>query len=216
MRTTAVAALLLLTAAIPTRAAETNVVDYELRVSDRPVLQRGFLPDSSPRSIAVGLPGGLSYCFDAEACRLRYAWSGGFLNMKPTWHERGAAPPKLSGEKFFIAPDTFLPRLGRKDAHAAVKWLGYQLVDRLPEFRYTLDGVQVRQRIEPAPARGLRCAFEMDKIRSDVWLQAPSGVDVAAGGKALAPDAEGWVKIPGDALRRFEVRISGPAGPRRQ
>jgi hypothetical protein len=215
MRTAAIPALLL-AAAISTRAAGTNAADYELRVTDRPVLQRGFLPDSSPRSIAVGLPGGLSYCFDAESCRLRYAWSGGFLNMKPTWHERGAAPPKLSGEKFFIAPDTFIPRLGRKDARPVVKSLGYQLVDGLPEFRYTLDGVGVKQRIEPAPARGLLCAFEMDETGSDVWLQAPSGVAVAAGGKDLTPDAEGWVRIPSGALRRFEVRIPGSASLRQQ
>ena len=115
--------ILVILATTSARAAQTNssaaLVDYELRAADKPIIQRGFLPESSPRSIAVGLPGGLSYCFDAEFCLLRYAWSGGFLDMKPTWRERGASPPKLRGAKFFVAPATISFRVG--DLNAAPK-----------------------------------------------------------------------------------------------
>jgi azurin len=39
---------------------------YHVLVTDRPRLVRCVMPDSSARSIAVGLPGGINYCFDAE------------------------------------------------------------------------------------------------------------------------------------------------------
>ncbi|MDA1275650.1 MAG: hypothetical protein O2960_16650 [Verrucomicrobia bacterium] len=70
MRTLAWLALIMLCARA-TRAEGTNVTvapaDYDLRVNDRPVLQRGYLPESSPRSIAVtqrieAAPGGGLWC----------------------------------------------------------------------------------------------------------------------------------------------------------
>lgn len=215
MRTFACLALVVLTAT-PTRAAETNTtatsVDYELRVKDRPVIQRGFLPESSPRSIAVGLPGGLSYCFDAESCYLRYAWSGGFLDMKPTWHGRGASPPGLSGAKFFVAPDTMPLRLGDRAAAPKVQFRSYALINQLPEFRFTVDGVAVRERIESARGGGLRCAFELGEAKGEIMFHAPKGVRVSAAGRDLETDAQGWVKIPHGPPMRFEVSIPGPAG----
>ena len=39
-------------------------------------LVRTFMPGSSPAAIAVALPGGHAYCWDAGNCRLRYAWQG--------------------------------------------------------------------------------------------------------------------------------------------
>lgn len=209
------ASLVCSTAAL--RADETNSIkpsaDHELRVKDRPVIQRGFLPESSPRSIAVGLPGGVSYCFDAESCRLRYAWSGGFLNMKPTWDGRGAAPPGLGGEKFFIAPDAMPLRIGTRTSDSSAKFLGYALVNRLPEFRFMVDGVVVKERIKDTPDGGLRCAFELGEKGEEIWFHAPKGVRVSAAGSDLKTDAEGWARIPRGprATVRFEVWIPGPA-----
>ena len=42
----------------------------------RPLMYRIFMPDASPAAIAVALPHGVSYCWDAGT-RLRYAWIGG-------------------------------------------------------------------------------------------------------------------------------------------
>ena len=207
--------LLLILATSSLHADGTNAtgasVDYKLRVKDRPLIQRGFLPDSSPRSIAVGLPGGLSYCFDAESCRLRYAWSGGFLDMKPTWHGRGAAPPELRGAKFFVAPDMMPLRVGDRTAAPNVKFLGYALAYGLPEFRFTVDGVAVKERIEAATGGGLRCAFELGEAKREIWFHLPRGVRASGAERDLASDAEGWVRIRPGAPRNFEVWIPGPA-----
>jgi len=87
---------------------------YLLQVTDHPVVFRGFVRDSSPRSIAVGLPGLLSYCFDADAGALRFAWAGAFLNANPeaicaSWRiPHPLRPMKRGGMKFLGAiPDVF-------------------------------------------------------------------------------------------------------------
>lgn len=75
-----------------------------LSVKDRPVLLRTFLPDAGTRAIAVGYPRGVSVAFDAATCRLAYAWSGNFLDASPAWNNRGGAPAKVLGPRFWTAP----------------------------------------------------------------------------------------------------------------
>jgi mono/diheme cytochrome c family protein len=73
-------------------------------VKDRPVMVRTFMPDASPRAVAVGYPGGVAAVFDANTCRLCYAWSGNFLDAAPAWDNRGGAPAKVLGTSFWTAP----------------------------------------------------------------------------------------------------------------
>lgn len=75
-----------------------------LTVEDKPVLLRTFLPDAGARAIAVGFLGGISTAFDANTCRLAYAWSGNFLDVSPTWANRGGAPARPLGARFWTAP----------------------------------------------------------------------------------------------------------------
>jgi mono/diheme cytochrome c family protein len=75
-----------------------------LKVTDRPVLLRTFLPGAGARAVTVGYPGGIAVAFDAETCRLAYAWSGNFLDVSPVWDGRGGNPAKLLGPTFWIAP----------------------------------------------------------------------------------------------------------------
>src|SRR5262249_41836929 len=75
-----------------------------LTVKDRPVLLRTFMPDAGSRAVAVGYPGGVSAAFDAATCRLAYAWSGNFLDASPVWDNRGGAPAKVLGPRFWSAP----------------------------------------------------------------------------------------------------------------
>jgi cytochrome c2 len=75
-----------------------------LTVEDKPLLLRTFLPDAGARAIAVGFPGGISTAFDANTCRLAYGWSGTFLDVAPTWANRGGAPARPLGARFWSAP----------------------------------------------------------------------------------------------------------------
>lgn len=73
-------------------------------VKDRPVVLRTFLADAGTRAVAVGYPRGVSLAFDAAACRLAYAWSGNFLDTTGVWNNRGGAPAKVLGPRFWTAP----------------------------------------------------------------------------------------------------------------
>jgi mono/diheme cytochrome c family protein len=134
---------------------------------DRPEVLRTFMPEAGSKGIAVGYPGGLNVAFSADQCRLAYAWGGNFLDASPVWANRGGAPAKLLGPKFWSAPSghpwgltvnpsippDFLGRANNPafglalplepariyDGPRAVNFDGYSLdkEDR-PTFRYTL------------------------------------------------------------------------------
>ncbi len=75
-----------------------------LDVTDKPVLLRTFLPDAGARGIAVGFPGHVAAAFDANTCRMAYAWTGPFLDVSPVWNDRGGNPAKVLGTRFWTAP----------------------------------------------------------------------------------------------------------------
>jgi cytochrome c2 len=138
-----------------------------IAVKDRPELLRTFMTEAGSRAIAVGYPGNVSVAFSADQCRLTYAWAGNFLDASPVWNNRGGAPAKLLGPKFWVAPPghpwglTVNPRIppdfpGRAnnpafgvplplepariyDGPTAVHFDGYTLdKEGRPTFRYTL------------------------------------------------------------------------------
>lgn len=75
-----------------------------IAVKDRPEVLRTFMPDAGTKAIAVGYPGGVSVAFSADQCRLAYGWAGNFLDASPVWNNRGGAPAKLLGPKFWTGP----------------------------------------------------------------------------------------------------------------
>jgi cytochrome c len=75
-----------------------------LAVKDRAVMLRTFMPEAGSKAIAIGYPAGLSVAFDANQCRLAYGWSGNFLDATPVWANRGGAPAKVLGTKFWTSP----------------------------------------------------------------------------------------------------------------
>lgn len=139
-----------------------------IAVKDRAEVLRTFMPDAGAKAIAVGYPGYVSIAFSADQCRTAYAWGGNFLDASPVWNNRGGAPAKLLGQKFWTAPvghpwgltadpkvpPEFLVRANNPafglplplepariyDGPMAVKFDGYSLdKDGKPTFRYRLD-----------------------------------------------------------------------------
>jgi cbb3-type cytochrome oxidase cytochrome c subunit len=139
-----------------------------IAVKDRPEVLRTFMTEAGSKAIAVGYPGYVSLAFSADQCRTAYAWSGNFLDASPVWNNRGGAPAKLLGPKFWTAPPghpwglttnaklppDFLARANNPafglplplepariyDGPMAVQFDGYSLdKDGRPTFRYRLD-----------------------------------------------------------------------------
>ena len=182
--------------------------DGLLVVADRPLVSRTFLPDCGPAAIAVGLPGGQSYCFDAGTCQLRYAWKGGFVDNTDQWDGKGDQWSKVVGRIYYRAPARPWLRLGRPDLLAEPRWRGYRLVHGSPQLLYTLDGVAVKETIRPrAGGAGLQIAYEIASAPGPVYF----AID-PEGGAAFTASAGTWAGgvltlSPAEAAH-FEVTLA--------
>jgi len=133
-----------------------------------PYVCRIFMRDCGPAAIAVALPNAQNYCWDAGACRLRYAWTGAFIDPMPHWTGNGDGLAEVLGRIYYRAPGGMQLHIGKADHEPAVKFLGYRLVERFPEFHYTLDGVDVRELIKPQHHGGLETTFTLGGVTQPV------------------------------------------------
>ncbi|MEM1296247.1 MAG: PA14 domain-containing protein [Verrucomicrobiota bacterium] len=72
--------------------AKKPVPDPIMLTSENPgeaILYRNFIEGSSPRGIAVGYPGGVNICWDADVMNLAMVWRGGFMDASRHWTNRG-------------------------------------------------------------------------------------------------------------------------------
>ena len=132
------------------------------------------MPDAGPASIAVDLPGGVSYVWDAGAGRFRYAWTGGYVTLPPS-PERGLA--RINGAVFYREA-AFPLRVGATSAvpPKSIEFKGYTIdADRIPEFEIVVDGVTVRERVEVRGGRLVR-RFRIAGATT-MWFAVPEGPD---------------------------------------
>lgn len=182
------------------RGGETRPVPV-----DRAVVIRWDMPEASPAAIAVGLPGGVSYCFDAGESRLRYAWRGGFVDMTRTLLSKKNRQTNLTetaeivGEIFFREGPAPI-RVGDRERIPQRQFRGYRLVDSLPEFHYLLDGVDVHELIVPVE-RGIVRRFRIGDVSQPMWFVVGEAEGVQI--ESSLPGAQ----IPRGADVRFEVSV---------
>ncbi len=100
------------------------------------------------RAINVGLPGDLNYTFDPETCKLRFVWSGKFIDAAPAWNGRGGNPVTAKGRTLHVADAAFPLRVKAEDATPELRFRGYRLIEGHPLFRYEVDGVLVEHRVD--------------------------------------------------------------------
>lgn len=176
--------------------------------AEPPFHYRIFMRDSGPASIAVALPGGQNYCWDAGSCRLRYAWTGAFVDPMPHWSGNGDAFAEVKGRIYYRAPAGVPLRVGAKDKVPAVKFLGYRLVQRYPEFHYLVDGMEVRELIKaPHHGNGLEISFTIANPTAPVFYVA----DPAGGGEFKSPEGafkQGVLQLDAAKAAKFSVSIS--------
>lgn len=135
----------------------------------RASVQRFFMADAGPASIAVVLPGGYAYCWDAGAGRFRYAWKG-TLGDRP---ERTVA--KINGDVYYKEETAGFPLrfgLDPKVEPKQIEFKGYTLdAQGLPEFEQVIDGVTVFEKIEIQAGRIVR-RFRTNGVA--VWFSVPA------------------------------------------
>jgi len=136
-----------------------------------PYLYHVFVEGASPAAIAVHLPNDLSYCWDAGTCRLGFAWQGGFLDMSDLWKGHFNASAKILGDIFFRDNTDYPIRLGENAIVPTIQYKGYRLIDRYPEFHYTLNGLDVYELIQPkADSLGLIRSLRIPHADRTVWF----------------------------------------------
>ena len=183
--------------------------------SQEAAVVRIVMPEATPAAIAVGLPGGVSYCFDAGSSRLLYAWRGEFLDLEATLHKKVGGDgftltPQIPGKRFFRST-RFPFRLAASGRIPDTRFRGYRMRDGVPEFHYSVGGAEVYERIRPTTAAdGFRWEFRIEQVqeplRFDARVEGPVRITANRG-----TGEENNVRIPIDGDTRFEILV-GSAG----
>ena len=185
---------------------------FDIPVTDQVVMQRCVTPEI-PRSIAVGMPGGFNYVFDAVQCRLAYVWFGGFLDFRPEATGRGGGQLPILGVKRSIGKAQLPLRIGVSDRPPEhVQFDGYRRDEAtgMPTFLFRVDGVPVEQRVLSFAADEVTVEFafpEVDNAKRYFLadLVAVKKIDVSEGLRMITPEA---VEIPADtALAQIKLTL---------
>ena len=159
-----------------------NLKNGVIEVGNTPrVVRVHFAGIDSGRSIAVGLPGGFSYLFDAESLHVRTGWTGGFINVNRDRRGRGGGLCSIIGEQFASGSEPFPIRIGDPDKVPETKFLGYSRSGN-PTFYYEVDGVKIEQSATGYPSsKGLTYNFKVGKQKEDIFfLYDPEKVQLAS------------------------------------
>ncbi len=188
------------------RRADASLGGESLPVpQDRAIVIRWDMPEATPAAIAVGLPGGVSYCFDAGESRLRYVWRGGFVDMTRTLLTKKSRATNLTetaaivGEVFFREGPAPI-RVGERERIPQRRFRGYRLVESVPEFHYQLDGIDVHEQIAVTDG-GIVRRFRIPDVDQPMWF-----VPTPAAGVEIRSTLDGFV-IPSGQNIRFEVSV---------
>jgi azurin len=175
----------------------------------RPYLYRLFMPDSNAASVAIMLPGDLNLCWDAASCRPRYLWRGAGVDISAYWKGNGSGRVKLVGEKAWSAGSEIPLRLS-KDKAPVVAFKGYALMQGYPEFRYTIDGVAVKELVkEHDGGKGLISSFVVDTDKPLFYV-----VDASQAALFSSPAGaftDGTLSVPAKQGRSFSVTLTPAA-----
>jgi azurin len=140
-----------------------------------PYLYRTYMENASPAAIAVSLPQNVSYCWDAGTCRLRYAWQGGFIDNQTLWKGKPNAVGKILGNIFYKDDVNYPIQIGSSDDAPEVEYKGYRLINRYPEFHYTVNNVDVYELIHPKDdGSGLIRTFKIPNAGQEVIFRSES------------------------------------------
>ncbi len=218
---------------VPDWAKETGHAALHAFEQKPPYFYRMFMRDSGPASIAVSLPNQQNYVWDAGSCRLRYAWSGGFVDPSAHWAGNGDAFGNIKGRVYWRAPEasaavgSFTAKSGLADdtpsqafplrfgsaakVPVKVQFRGYRLVERYPEFRYEVDGVEVRELIKAQHHGGLEQTFAIAGAKEPVFYVAdPEGGATFA--SAAGEFKGGVLEVSAEKAKSFAVTISEISG----
>ncbi|MFO0939996.1 MAG: c-type cytochrome [Pirellulales bacterium] len=177
-----------------------RAVGTKLEVTDTAVIHRGRSRIAGFRGIAVGLPGKLSYAFNAETGTLSAIWEGDFVNVN--WSGQGSGDFNPAAQAIQLAQDVSFASLENDDSpwpllpvmtkeaptnpnplypkNVGYQFRGYFLDDDfIPTFQYRSGNIQVDDRTESIGGDGsrtLRRVLKFDSPSAQVlWFRVLVG-----------------------------------------
>jgi len=189
-------------------SANTTPRNGVIEVGEEPRVIRVHVAGiDSGRSIAVGLPGGINYLFDAEKLMIRTGWTGAFINVTRDRRGRGGGLCAILGEKFGVGADEFPLRIGDPEKIPETRFLGYSRSGN-PTFLYEVNGVRIEQTATGNPnTKGLTYGLRADSRKDLYFLVKPAdGLTVASTAGKWDPE-KGYVRVPAKEASEFFVSI---------
>ena len=204
---------------MPPLAQDPNIPAQAAQVATpgsgrRPYVQRIFMPNSGPASIAVALPGNLNYCWDAGECRLRYVWRGPFIDASAHWRGNGKDIAAVLAEPWWSAEKGKLSlKLGEAGEPPKAKFLGYKLDAGIPEFHYRLGDAEVFEKVIASPKdAGLVLHFRIPKAAQPVQLSmAPENAKLSSSAGAIS---SGGLRLTPAQAADFTVTLTDTSTPK--
>ena len=123
----------------------------------------------------------MNYCWDAGNCRLRYAWSGEFLNEGDISRSNGNRQAGIKGEKFWDGSgDELSYTIKVDDPKVKPDFKGYRLIDGQPEFSYFMGDLEVTEFITSTPD-GIVNQLKIANANAPVKIYAKSNISSNVG-----------------------------------
>lgn len=137
-----------------------------------PRMNRIFMPNASPASIAVGMEYDQSYVWDAGYGYLRYAWSGGYIDAAEQFDRTSAEFAEVIGEIFYRNDVGFPFRTGSPENVPQFEFKGYRMmINGYPQFHYEMDGISVYELITPMAEGGLQITFSLENVDTTIFYE---------------------------------------------
>ena len=182
---------------------------YEIEVTDKPYMYRTGLdiPGVGKRaySIAVGLPGGMNFSFDADTCQVSAAWTGKFLDAEKDWKGRGGNGAKIIGKVFYTNKDHKTLYFPVKGGGKPV-YRGYRMYKGYPTFICYVGSKKMTISFRHENGKLIQ-KFTVWGTQYVTYL-AKKDANVTAGGEKLVNGEYTKPARPQDGMLIFEVEVA--------
>lgn len=207
--------------------AEAPVVPIPVEVTDRIIVQRGFVPFEPTKrlyAVSVGTPAGIHFAYDLETSAILRVWRGHFIDAREMWEGRSAnqwAKPTgpaltLPGLPLLapVGPDATAAWPAQADSRTATQ--GYVIEhDGQPTFLSTFGSLTVRDRIAPtADGRGFTRTITLSGTLPDepvlLLLASARAISRQPGGRGYTVGSRDYyLDFPADAANQPSIQKRG-------
>lgn len=173
-------------------------------------VHRTWMPKAYPSAFAIGFPSGLNFCFDPVRAKVIYAWEGDFIDLSPTVDGKIPHNAVIQGEMFFqaVSPSPF--KIGKRTTEPSIRFTGHRVVKEVPEFRYEVDGIAVRESVRPAAGRKALVSQFTLSTPDEAMTYLPAQPELVSIDSGPAKWVDGRLYIPGNSSVVFSVTRPAP------